>query len=204
MRSLKRYFFLSVLAVSISGAVMGCEAERREAASEKTQEPRHQLETTAEILPRSASDYVPVSTLSWDHEQNAEHGWTYFSAEPQFNSLYMGVHCITDQTSPQWNWLQTHFWDYDEEGICVYEGRTLVALTPEFGDVGDYVDLLLADGTVLETIICDIKADSETYGHRHDDWINVLEIIVSPEWYEENHENKYYPDVIAYRRNLRE
>lgn len=125
--------------------------------------------------------------------------WNYLPVMPQYNSLYMGVHCITDETSPQYQWLESHNWDYDEEGICTYDGRTLVALTATFGAIGDYVDLLLADGTILETVIVDEKADAGIYGHEHDGWTNVLEIIVSPEWYETEHENKVYPEVVGWR-----
>lgn len=131
--------------------------------------------------------------------QNEEIIWNYISVMSQYNSLYMGVHCITDETSPQYQWLQTHNWSYNEEGICVYDGRTLVALTPVFGSIGDYVDLLLADGTVLSTIIVDEKADAGLYGHERDGWTNVIEIIVSPEWYDMEHENKIYPEVIGWR-----
>lgn len=128
-----------------------------------------------------------------------EDGWNYVSVMPQYNSLYMGVHCITDETSSQYQWLQTHNWSYDDEGICVYDGRMLVALTPAFGSIGDYVDLLLADGTVMQTIIVDEKANASLYGHERDGWTNVIEIIVSPEWYDVEHENKVYSDVIAWK-----
>ena len=131
--------------------------------------------------------------------QNEEDIWNYISVMPQYNSLYMGVHCITDETSLQYQWLQTHDWSYDDEGICLYDGRTLVALTPVFGSIGDYVDLLLADGTVMNVIIVDEKADAGLYGHEHDGWTNVIEIIVSPEWYDVEHENKVYPEVIGWR-----
>lgn len=125
--------------------------------------------------------------------------WNYIQVMPQYNSLYMGVHCITDETSPQYQWLQAHDWSYDDEGICVYDERTLVALTPVFGSIGDYVDLLLADGTVMQTIIVDEKADAGLYGHERDGWTNVIEIIVSSEWYDIEHENKVYPEVIGWR-----
>lgn len=148
---------------------------------------------------------VEMFKINEDHvdgivSQNEEGSvWNYISVMPQYNSLYMGVHCITDETSPQYQWLQTHSWGYDDEGICVYDGRTLVALTPVFGSIGDYVDLLLADGTVMQTIIVDEKANASLYGHERDGWTNVIEIIVSPEWYDVEHENKAYSDVIAWK-----
>lgn len=125
-------------------------------------------------------------------------GWIYINEPYQFNSTYMGVHKITDITSPQWAWLQSHDWSYTDDGICCYDDRILVALTPIFGGVGDYVDLLLEDGTILYCIIGDEKANSDTYGHWSNGYLNVIEIIVSESWYN-GHENKYYPNVVAYR-----
>lgn len=125
-------------------------------------------------------------------------GWIYINEPNQRNSTYMGVHCITNTASAQYEWLQTHDWYYDNEGICCYDGRTLVALTPIFGGIGTYVDLLLEDGTVMPCIIGDVKANSDTYGHWNGGSLNVIEIIVSAEWYN-GHENKYYPNVLAYR-----
>lgn len=152
-----------------------------------------------------AEKSIKRTTLEIESEESdyakgvVEDEWNYLPVIPQYNSLYMGVHCITDETSPQYQWLQTHSWEYDEEGICTYDGRTLVALTNTFGKVGDYVDLLFADGTILETVIADEKADAGIYGHERDGWTNVLEIIVSPEWYEIEHENKIYPEVVGWR-----
>ena len=124
--------------------------------------------------------------------------WIYFDEPCQCNSTFEGVFCITDTTSSQWAWLQSHSWDYNEEGIATYDGRILVALTPTFGTIGDYVDLLLEDGSGLPVIICDIKANADTYGHWIDGELNVIEIMVA-EWWYDGHGNKYYPDVIGYR-----
>lgn len=159
----------------------------------------------AEAERTSTKMYEPVTnlyeeeTLDWDHEANSWHGWTYFWEADQRNSVYEGVHCITDETSAQWAWLQGHDWSYDADGVCRYDGRYLVALAPEFGGVGDYVDLLFETGEVFKCIIVDEKADCETYGHRKNGSLNIIELIVSPEWYEQNHDNIKYPDVIAWR-----
>lgn len=128
----------------------------------------------------------------------SEDGWIYINEPNQVNSTYMGVHCITDTGSAQYQWLQSHDWGYTDEGICCYDGRILVALTPAFGSIGDYVDLLLADGSILPVIICDEKANAGTWGHWHEGGLNVIELIVSPDWYS-GHENKWYPDVLAFR-----
>lgn len=140
-----------------------------------------------------------VITVSKQKTPAVKKTWTYINEPEQYNSLYEGVHCITDETSKQWEWLQTHDYYFNEDGIAEYNGKTLVALTPAFGSVGDEVDLLLQDGSILQVIICDVKADAETYGHKHGDLLNVIEIMVNEKWYDEMYDNKYYPDVVAFR-----
>lgn len=167
-------------------------------------------ETSVEETEAPEEDYIewyePVEEDilmdEWYEEPEAEaymeDGWCYINEPNQWNSTYMGVHCITATGSAQYQWLQSHDWGYTDEGICCYDGRILVALTPAFGTIGDYVDLLLADGSVLPVIICDEKANAGTWGHWGDGGLNVIELIVSRDWYD-GHENKWYPDVIAWR-----
>ena len=195
-REERRYFIASLVVVILGAIAMFTAAARVNTGADL---PPKAPETEAVESMRLNSDYVPAETLSWDHEANARHGWIYFNAEDQFNSTYMGVHLITNTESKQYKWLNSHFWDYTDEGICIYEDRYLVALTPEFGSVGDHVDLAFKDGSVLKTIIVDVKWNAEKYGHRVNGKLNVLELIVSPEWYEENRDNMLFPDVIGYR-----
>ena len=54
-------------------------------------------------------------------------------------------------------------------GIATINGRYLVAMTVTFGRTGDYVDVILEDGTVIECIIADAKSPNDSncnaYGH---------------------------------------
>ena len=54
-------------------------------------------------------------------------------------------------------------------GIATINGRYLVAMTVTFGRAGDYVDVILEDGTVIECIIADAKSPNDSncnaYGH---------------------------------------
>mgnify|MGYP006988846766 CR=1 FL=1 len=141
----------------------------------------------------------PDFEVIWDPYTPDSEGWCYVHGGNQINSTYMGVHCITDTTSAQWAWLHSHDWDFDEEGIVTYDGRILVALTPTYGEIGDYVDLQLEDGSILPVIIGDVKWNAGIYGHQIGDYFNVIELIVAPWWYECDHENIYYPNVNAWR-----
>lgn len=134
-------------------------------------------------------------------------GWMYIDCPYQTNSYFMGVHTITATGSYQYQWLQSHDWGYNDEGICVYDGRILVALADVFGEVGDYIDLMFADGTALRCIKMDEKNSNDPnatlYGHGTGaGTVNVIELIVSPDWYG-GHSNKYYPNVIAFQNYTR-
>ena len=56
-----------------------------------------------------------------------------------------------------------------DRGIATIDGRYLVAMTVTFGQVGDYVDVILEDGTVIPCILADAKspndANCNAYGH---------------------------------------
>lgn len=57
-----------------------------------------------------------------------------------------------------------------EKGIAMYNGRYIVAMTETFGQVGDAVDVVLEDGTIVPCILGDIKSMSDPnctpYGHK--------------------------------------
>lgn len=146
------------------------------------------------ITEEETTAYFEVETFT-----APDSAWIFIHEPKQFNSTYEGVHCITDETSAQWEWLQSHDWGYFDNGVCRFGGRMLVALTPAFGKVGDYVDLLLSNGQILYCIMIDEKADCDTYGHWDGDRLNIIELVVSPDWYETEHDNIWYPDVMAFR-----
>ncbi len=56
-----------------------------------------------------------------------------------------------------------------DRGIATIDGRYLVALTPTFGLVGDYVDIVLTNGQTIPCIIADSKSTRDAnytpYGH---------------------------------------
>ena len=64
----------------------------------------------------------------------------------------------------------------DAQGFQKLDGRYLIACTRTFGEVGDKIDFVMSDGTVLKCIIYDNKSQEKTFydqnpadkwGHRH-------------------------------------
>ena len=51
----------------------------------------------------------------------------------------------------------------DERGFQKLYGRYLIACTQTFGEVGDKIDFVMSDDTVLKCIIYDIKSQEKTY-----------------------------------------
>ena len=74
---------------------------------------------------------------------------------------YMQYTAITSKSSPQYKLQQSTY--TGAYGIRQYGDRYCVAIGTAFNaDVGTYLDLILANGTVIPCIVADIKADKHT------------------------------------------
>lgn len=99
---------------------------------------------------------------------------------------YMGWQLITAPSSAQYQFRAQAGQRFDEEGFGVVEGRYVVACTTTYGDVGDYVDFVMEDGTALECVIGDIKSQGDPgcneWGHL--DGACIVEFVVDERsWY---------------------
>lgn len=102
---------------------------------------------------------------------------------------YMGWQCITNRASNQWGVIEKSGgfdYNFNDEGFAVVNDRYLIACTLTFGNVGDAVDFVQNDGTVITGIIGDIKNQNDPgcniYGHENGQC--VLEFIVDKnQWY---------------------
>lgn len=75
---------------------------------------------------------------------------------------YMSYDAITSESSNQYI-LQTNYAYTGNYGIRQVNGRYCVAIGTAFNaDVGTYFDLILENGTVIQCIVGDIKADIDT------------------------------------------
>lgn len=110
---------------------------------------------------------------------------------------YMGWQLITDQTSLQWKLKQDAGENFDSEGFGDIDGRYVIACTETFGGVGDAINWELADGTILKTIIGDIKSSGDAnwskYGHIYGNSLSVIEAVVDYNTWYPSHPNPGTP-----------
>ena len=78
-----------------------------------------------------------------------------------YKKTYMSYTSITSKSSKQYELKQyTYSGNY---GIRMIDNRYCIAMGTGFNvEIGDYVDLILANGTIIQCIIGDIKADKHT------------------------------------------
>ena len=74
---------------------------------------------------------------------------------------YMPWRTITSKSSQQYKLREQAGENYDNEGYARINGRYVVALTSTFGTIGDYVDILLDDGTLIQAVIGDQKSQKK-------------------------------------------
>ena len=76
--------------------------------------------------------------------------------------------------------------NFDANGFGKIHGRYVIACTTTFGDIGDYIDFTLDNGTVIKTVIGDIKNQNDPgcniWGHQNG--ACVIEFVVDKNsWY---------------------
>jgi hypothetical protein len=99
---------------------------------------------------------------------------------------YMGWQCITSRSSTQYKLIEAAGMNFDEEGFGKIGDRYVIACTTTYGNVGDYVDIVQEDGTILKCIIGDIKNQNDAgcneWGHNNGQC--VVEFVVDKNtWY---------------------
>lgn len=109
---------------------------------------------------------------------------------------WMSYTKITATTSDQYMYQQKAL--TNANGIRVYEGHLMVAMSKTYGDIGDTFKITFEDGNFILAIIGDIKDGTEC---THPDG-SMLEFIVDPERIPEDVKasgdfNKLYEGVIT-------
>lgn len=99
---------------------------------------------------------------------------------------YMGWQMITSKSSTQYKLREAAGMNFDEEGFGKIGDRYVIACTTTFGNVGDFIDVYMEDGTVLKCVIGDIKSQGDEgcnkWGHNNGDCI--IEFVVDKKtWY---------------------
>jgi len=110
---------------------------------------------------------------------------------------YMGWQMITSPSSNQYKFRETVGMNFDAEGFGRVGDRYVIACTSTFGEVGDLIDFIQSDGTIIKCVIGDIKSQqytsydnnpANTWGHN--DGQCIVEFVVDKNtWYNTNHEN---------------
>lgn len=83
---------------------------------------------------------------------------------PEYNGFksYMDYNKLSCKTSSQYT-LQKYFTMTTEDGMRMIDGRYCIAIGSYFNcKVGQYIDLVLENGTVIPCIMGDLKADVHT------------------------------------------
>ena len=111
---------------------------------------------------------------------------------------YMGWQMITAKSSNQYKLRQAAGMNFDSEGFGKIGDRYVVATTTTFGQVGDFIDVKQADGTIIKCIIGDIKSQKDEgcneWGHNNGQC--VVEFVVDKtSWYgTDKTVVKYHPE----------
>jgi hypothetical protein len=113
---------------------------------------------------------------------------------------YMGWSMITSKGTKQYT-LRKEVEDYDEDGFGKVKDRYAVAVKPYYGDIGDLIDVVQTDGTIIKCIIVDHKGNENksddgwlaAYVHYNND---IVEFVVNKSsWYGTSKSvNKYHPE----------
>lgn len=111
---------------------------------------------------------------------------------------YMGWQCITSRSSDQYKLIESAGMNFDSEGFAKIGDRYVVATTTTFGNVGDFIDVVQDDGTIIKCVIGDIKNQNDAgcnmWGHNNGQC--VVEFVVDKSsWYGTNKTvNGFHPE----------
>lgn len=137
----------------------------------------------------NSSGATPSAASSMSLEQQLDSvGGTAVNLPSGLGSVhsYMGWQCITAPSSNQYKLREAAGMNFDSEGFGKIGDRYVVATTTTFGNVGDYIDVVQEDGSVIKCIIGDIKSQGDPgcnqWGHNNGQC--VVEFVVDKaSWY---------------------
>ena len=99
---------------------------------------------------------------------------------------YMNWDTITNMDTKQGQLIQQAGKNYNAEGYGMIGQRYALAMTSTFGSIGDYVDVYMADGTIIHGILADEKSQVVTAWDSnpankwgHDQGQSIVEFVVN-------------------------
>lgn len=136
---------------------------------ETTTEPMTEEITTEELITEPTTEMVEETTTEEDiyiEETPTEIAENSYKEYPVYDDTgfksWMPATAITNTSSAQFKLQQTAYTDPDT-GIKMVDGRYCIAVGSYYTTtIGTYIDLVLENGTVIECILGDCKADKDT------------------------------------------
>lgn len=121
------------------------------------------ISTTTKPYKRAAAQVVDTSTVEESEDVQQETFTMYVAPATQGFKSYMDYRTITDETSLQYKLQNEYAYTDKESGIRMVGDRYCIALGSYFTtDIGQYVDLILGNGTIIPCILADQKDDAHT------------------------------------------
>lgn len=121
---------------------------------------------------------------------------------------YMNWSSITDSTTKQFQ-LRVQAENYDENDFGKVGDRYAVAVKPYYGKIGDYLDVIQVDDSVIRCIIAEYKGDEnvatdgENAKYYHHDG-SIIEFVVNYyAWYETNVPRTVYDYHPEWKQNIK-
>ena len=96
---------------------------------------------------------------------------------------HMGWSMVDSKSSNQYKLKMAAGERYDKNGFGSIDGRYVIAVTPKFGQPGDFLTIQFTDGHVMQAIIGDLKGNDakSEWGHVEGNEVSVIEFVVNKE-----------------------
>lgn len=172
---MKRLLFIMLFIVAISGAniiqtgdAATIEPVENESETILVEDNLEKVEVEEEIViakPEEEPEEESEEELEEEPEEEPEeviNYMTYAIPENRGFKSYMDYRAITNKSSQQFQ-LQKLYANTGNYGIRVVEDRYCIAVGTHFSaSIGQYLDLILENGTVIPCVLADVKADIHT------------------------------------------
>lgn len=162
---MKRLLFIMLFIVAISRANI---IQTGDAATIEPVENESETILVEDNLEKVEEEIViakPEEELEEEFEEEPEeviNYMTYAIPENRGFKSYMDYRAITNKSSQQFQ-LQKLYANTGDYGIRVVEDRYCIAVGTHFSaSIGQYLDLILENGTVIPCVLADVKADIHT------------------------------------------
>ena len=107
---------------------------------------------------------------------------------------YMGWQIVKKEGTPQYRLRDAAGMNFDSEGFGIIDGRYVVSVTSTIGKIGDYIDVVQEDGSIIHCIIGYNKNqkddDCNEWGHLNGQC--VVEFVVDKDMWYGNAEHAFH------------